>query len=61
MLENESVTIINDLKCQVTELKQQLKQQTTFSSIIGSTFGFYIWKATQVPVIVDIVLQKVIM
>lgn len=61
-MEDESLTTINNLQFQVTELKMQLKQQSTFSSNIGSIFGHYLWKATQIPAVVDImVLQKVSM
>lgn len=60
MLENESITTINKLKWQVAELKLQLKQQSKYSSIIGTTFGCYLWKAAQVPVVVDMILQEVI-
>lgn len=58
--ENDSQTTINQLKCQITELNLQLEEQSKFSSIIGSTLGFYLWKATQKPAIIDIVLQEVI-
>lgn len=58
-MENESLTTIKKLQFQVTELKIQLKQQSTFSSNIGSTFGYYLWKATQIPTVVDMVLREV--
>jgi hypothetical protein len=58
-MENESLATINKLQFQIAELKMQLKQQSTFCSNIGSTFGYYLWKATQMPAIVDMVLQKV--
>lgn len=59
LLDNESLTTINNLQCQITKLNLQLKQQSTFNSIIGSTFGYYLWKATKIPSVIDIVLQKV--
>lgn len=61
LLENESLTTINQLQCQITELNLQLEQQSSFNSIIGSTFGFYLWEATQEPSVVDIILQNVIL
>lgn len=57
--ENELLITINKLQCQITELSLQLKQQSAFSSIIGSIFGSYLWSATQLPAVADMVLQKV--
>lgn len=59
LLENESLNTINRLQCQITELNLQLKQQSAFSSIIGSTFGSYLWQATQIPTVAGMILQKV--
>lgn len=59
LLENESHTTIYNLQCQIKELNAQLKQQSTLNFIIGSTFGNYLWKATQVPAVIDMVLQRV--
>lgn len=59
LLENRSLTIINQLECQITKLNLQLQQQSSFSYTIGYTFGFNLWKATQIPSAVDTVLQKV--
>lgn len=58
-LENKSFTTINQLQCQITQLNLQLKQQSAFSFIIGYTFGFHLWEATQIPSVVDTILQKV--
>lgn len=60
LMENESIATINKLQFQIAELKMQLKQQSNFSSNIGSAFSYHLWKATQIPAIVDMVLQKVI-
>lgn len=59
LLENESDTTIKKLHCQIKELNLQLKQQSSLNSIIGSTFGYYLWSATQIHAVVDMVLQKV--
>ncbi|XP_022172857.1 uncharacterized protein LOC111035520 isoform X2 [Myzus persicae] len=58
LLENESLTTINKLQLEVTKLNLQLKQQTSFSSIIGLTFCYSLSKATQVPSAIDMVLQE---
>jgi len=60
LLENESLSTINKLQLEVTKLNLLLKQQSSFSSIIGSTLCYYLWKATQIPSVVDMVLQEVI-
>lgn len=59
MLESESQATINKLQSQVVELNLQLKQQLTYSSIIGSVFGSYLWKATSIPGVVDLVSEQV--
>lgn len=50
---------INKLQCQIMELNLQLKHHSTFSSMIGATFGYHLWKATQIPVVANMVLQGV--
>lgn len=58
-LENKSLTTINQLQSQITKLNLQLQQQSAFSFNIGYTFGFHLWEATQIPSVVDKVLQIV--
>ncbi|XP_060854647.1 uncharacterized protein LOC132932342 [Rhopalosiphum padi] len=58
LLENESATTINQLQLEVTKLNWQLKQLSSFSSIIGSTLCYYLWKATQISSVIDMILQK---
>lgn len=41
------------------ELNLQLKHHSTFSSMIGATFGYHLWKATQIPVVANMVLEGV--
>ncbi|XP_025208184.1 uncharacterized protein LOC112603701, partial [Melanaphis sacchari] len=58
LLEKKSATTINKLQLEVTKLNLQLKQQSSFSSIVGSTLCYYLWKTTQISSVVDMVLQK---
>lgn len=60
LLKNESHTTINKLQLEVIKLKLRLKNQSRFSSIVGSTFCYYLWKATQISSVVDMVLEEVI-
>lgn len=59
LLESESQATINKLQSKVVELNLQLKQQSTYSSMIGSIFGLNLWKATTMPDVVDLVLEQV--
>jgi len=59
-LENESASTINKLQLEVAKLNFQLKQQSSFSSFIGSTLCYYLWKATEISSVIDLILQKVI-
>lgn len=59
-MENESATTINKLQLEVAKLNFQLKQQSSFSSLIGSTLCYYLWKATNISSVIDLILQKVI-
>lgn len=60
LLKNESATTINELQLEVAKLNFQLKQQSSFSSLIGSTLCYYLWKATEISSVIDLILQKVI-
>jgi len=60
LLENKYLNTINDLQLEVTKLNLQLKQQSTFSCMIGSTLSYSLLKATQTSSAVDMVLQEVI-
>lgn len=50
---------IGRLKIQMSKLQSQLKYQAQFCSEAGSTFGYCLWKATQMPEITNIILQEV--
>ncbi|CAH1725158.1 unnamed protein product [Aphis gossypii] len=58
VLENESTSTINKLQLEVAKLNFQLKQQSSFSSFIGSTLCYYLWKATEISSVIDLILQK---
>lgn len=58
-LENEPVITINELQCQISEFQFQFQQLNFFNSILGSTFCYYLWEATQIPIVIDMVLQGV--
>jgi len=60
LLENKYLNTINKLQLEVTKLNLQLKQQSSFSCIIGSTFCYSLSRATQTSSAVDMVLQEVI-
>jgi len=59
-LENKYLNTIDMLQFEVKKLNLQLKQQSSFSCIIGSTFCYSLSKATQTSSAVDMVLQEVI-
>jgi len=60
LLENKYLNTVNKLQLEVTKLNLQLKQQSSFSCIIGSTFCYSLSRATQTSSAVDMVLQEVI-
>ncbi|XP_060866820.1 uncharacterized protein LOC132942446 [Metopolophium dirhodum] len=58
LLENKYLNTINKLQLEVTKLNLHLKQQSSFSCIIGSTFCYSLSKATQTSSAIDMVLQE---
>lgn len=52
--------IIGRLETKTTKLQSQLKNQAAFSTKIGAILGHYLWKITEDPDIVNIILQQVI-
>lgn len=51
--------VIGRLEIQMTKLRSQLKYQAQFCSKAGSLLGYFLWKATQMPDVINIVLQQV--
>lgn len=50
---------IGRLEIEMTKLHSQLKHQAQFCSMVGSVLGARLWDATQLPQIVNMVLQEV--
>lgn len=51
--------VIGRLEIQMTKIRSQLKYQAQFCSKAGSIFGNLLWQATQIPDVINIVLQQV--
>jgi len=50
---------IGRLEIQAMKLQSQLKQQSQFCSKAGYILGYCLWKATQIPDVINIILVKV--
>lgn len=50
---------IGRLEIQTMKLQSQLKQQSQFCSKAGYILGYCLWKATQIPDVINIILIKV--
>ncbi|XP_050436299.1 uncharacterized protein LOC126843042 [Adelges cooleyi] len=50
--------LIGQMLVQTKELRSQIKRQTEFCTLVGSTIGYFLWKATQKPDIVHMILRE---